>query len=55
MTPGSAGCIQFPVRRPLDKVREETSELAFGNILFGGLIMSLATAAKGTGLNRLAF
>ncbi len=54
MTPGGAGCIQLPVRRPLDKVREETGELAFGNILFGGLIMFLATAAEGVGLNRLA-
>lgn len=54
MTPGSAGCVHLPVRRALDKVREETGELAFGNILFRGLIMFLATAAEEMGLNRLA-
>lgn len=51
MKPGSTGCIQFPLRRQLDKVREEMGELAFGNILLGGLIMFLATAAEGIGLN----
>lgn len=52
MTTGSAGRIHLSVRRPLGKVWEETGELAFGNIPFGGLIMVLA--AKGMGLIWLA-
>lgn len=54
LTPGSTGCIQISVRRHLDEAREEMGELVFGNILFGGLIMSLATAAEGKCLNWLA-
>lgn len=54
MTPGRTHCIHLPARRLLDKVQEEMGELAFGNILLGGPIMSLATAAEGLALNGLS-